>query len=120
MGRRFSGAKRGGRSAPTRYGGGNEASDQRLRDRDYTRQPIHVSNGFPHFSHTNGNCLCLGPCCFGRDGCICTRCPCDKLVGHALAKLKRCFACGEPATTTVEGENACSGCAIEFKELMLA
>jgi hypothetical protein len=31
------------------------------------------SPGWPHLSH-QGNCLCTGGCCLGRDGCRCAAC----------------------------------------------
>lgn len=35
--------------------------------------------GFPHFHHEKGTCLCLRGCCFGPGGCRCRGC---SGVGH--------------------------------------
>lgn len=84
------------------------------------RRPEHVPNGFPHHSKANGLCMCLSSCCLGPAGCRCKSCPCAG--EHApqqktrTRKLKSaiCFACGDPATTTCEGEAACADCKAEF------
>ncbi len=126
MGRRFSGKSSGG-------GGGRRSrtdllvqrdwfADQRLRDRDKNLQPYHVGDGFPHFAKRSSRCMCFRPCCFGSSGCICPGCPCDKRIGHVNGEVRRikyrdCFACGDPATTVVEGEPSCVSCAEEYQLL---
>lgn len=40
-------------------------------------QGRHVPNGFPHYSSKTGLCLCIDPCCQGKNGCRCKFCPCQ-------------------------------------------
>jgi hypothetical protein len=54
-------------------------AESRSRWSDEGRVIGHTPNGWPHLSSANGNCLCLGRCCFGVDGCICRSCA---GVGH--------------------------------------
>lgn len=73
---------------PHATGGGASTRLREQKRRGMTKREVvpryHVDSGrFPHFSHTNGLCMCLLGCCLGPAGCKCPRCPCDKEGGKS-------------------------------------
>lgn len=39
----------------------------------------HIPDGFPHYSHHSGLCMCLASCCMGANGCRCKGCICQQI-----------------------------------------
>lgn len=64
---------------------------------DRERGRPHGVAGFPHLNSNTKACMCTGPCCFGKNGCMCHSC---SGVGHVGCPGSRIRAHKEQAAAS--------------------